>query len=200
MTDFGLHRQGDRYVYGTNVIALLDDVGSRVVVEEVAVSGNSATKSINSGRFYKFIGTLASISLTLVESPDTEGLSIFAGKFNTGSGGCVLTVKKDNNSIISSGVHLSGNATYEFYIVDDSLSLCIVGGDSAGNTEGINVINLSVNEGTFQQAYSKATESPTIRFQWLLSDVDNAGRSFSKMIWHIGNGVFVDASGATVSQ
>lgn len=196
----GLHREGDKYRYGNKTLATLDDIGSRVSIVEVSVDNETFDEGIESGKFYKFIGVLSTLSLNLIEPSDDEALSIYAGKFSTGDNGCILTVTQYNNSIIASGVSLLENATYEFYIVDNSLSLCIVGGSSAGNTEGINIMNLSVNEGTFQQAYSKAVNSPTSRFQWLLVDVDNGGRSFSKMIWHIGNGVFVDASGATVSQ
>lgn len=54
-----------------------------------------------------------------------------------------------------------------------------------------------VEQGTFGEAYSKATENNVV-FPWFLDDVDSQGNTIKKMIWHIGNNRFVDAIGAEI--
>lgn len=65
-----------------------------------------------------------------------------------------------------------------------------------------------INKGTFNQAYTYATTPQEIDgktvdlsntvFQWLLIETDDNNNTITKMIYHIGNGTFVDALGGRV--
>lgn len=60
-------------------------------------------------------------------------------------------------------------------------------------------IQAFVEKGTFGDAYDKAKEHLDVQFPWLLDDVDDNGNAVKKMIWHIGDGTFVDAIGASIT-
>lgn len=63
-----------------------------------------------------------------------------------------------------------------------------------------NNVSTPVGTGTFQQAYNKSKETgmSTTLFNWLLNDTDDQGRRVKKLIYHIGNGEFIDAIGAKI--
>lgn len=56
---------------------------------------------------------------------------------------------------------------------------------------------IGLNAGTFADAYDLAKANNYI-FPWMLIDEDEEGESIKKMIWHAGNGEFIDAIGAEV--
>lgn len=55
-----------------------------------------------------------------------------------------------------------------------------------------------LGSGTFADAYDKA-KTTIAYFPWLLEDTDEEGNTLKKMIWHAGNGKFIDALGAEIS-
>lgn len=57
---------------------------------------------------------------------------------------------------------------------------------------------IGLNAGTFADAYDLAKANNYI-FPWMLIDEDEEGNSIKKMIWHAGNGKFIDAIGAEIS-
>lgn len=59
-------------------------------------------------------------------------------------------------------------------------------------------LTVAVGRGTFQQAYDHSLVASSDLFMWLLEDTDDEGRNVKKIIWHIGNGEFIDALGARV--
>jgi len=65
---------------------------------------------------------------------------------------------------------------------------------SSGKTPG----SEGIGRGTFAEAYEISKKYNAV-FSWLLEDVDSEGNSVVKMIWHVGNGKFVDAIGANVN-
>lgn len=67
-------------------------------------------------------------------------------------------------------------------------------------TGGKTPIGAGANTGSYDDAYAMAQENPTVTFSWLLKETDSSSNEFTQMIWHIGNGVFVDAIGTVVSN
>ena len=57
---------------------------------------------------------------------------------------------------------------------------------------------IGLNAGTFADAYDLAKANNYI-FPWMLIDEDEEGNPIKKMIWHTGNGEFIDAIGAEIS-
>lgn len=57
---------------------------------------------------------------------------------------------------------------------------------------------IGLNAGTFADAYDLAKENNYI-FPWMLIDEDEEGNPIKKMIWHTGNGEFIDAIGAEIN-
>lgn len=54
-----------------------------------------------------------------------------------------------------------------------------------------------MGSGTYGDAYD-ASKATTTYFPWLLIDEDENGAPIKKMIWHVGNGAFIDAIGAEI--
>lgn len=52
--------------------------------------------------------------------------------------------------------------------------------------------------GTYRDAFEKS-KTTTAYFPWLLIDEDENGAPIKKMIWHVGNGAFIDAIGAEIN-
>ena len=59
-------------------------------------------------------------------------------------------------------------------------------------------LTVAVGRGTFQQAYDHSLVASSDLFMWLLEDTDDDGRDVKKIVWHVGNGEFIDALGARV--
>lgn len=55
-----------------------------------------------------------------------------------------------------------------------------------------------IGVGPFEDAWRAYRKTP-VCFSWVLTGTDEGGLEFSKLIWHIGNGVFVDEIGAPVN-
>lgn len=55
-----------------------------------------------------------------------------------------------------------------------------------------------MGSGTYGDAYD-ASKTTTAYFPWLLIDEDENGAPIKKMIWHVGNGAFIDAIGMEVT-
>lgn len=51
--------------------------------------------------------------------------------------------------------------------------------------------------GTFADAFDKSKEDNVV-FPWLMRDTDDEGNDVTKMIWHVGNKLFVDAFGTVI--
>lgn len=81
-------------------------------------------------------------------------------------------------------------------IVDD---LTTGGHDKAASAETVKELAQYVfmGSGTYGDAYDKARGN-TVNFPWLLEDTDEEGNTLKKMIWHVGNGKFIDAIGAEI--
>ena len=58
-------------------------------------------------------------------------------------------------------------------------------------------LGILAGKGTFGDAFDKSKEDNVV-FPWLLSDVTSRGDSITKMIWHVGNGTFIDAIGSEI--
>lgn len=100
-----------------------------------------------------------------------------------------------NKTIYPYGV--GGETPSGIDIVDD---LTTGGSDKALSAEqGKNLAEyVFMGSGSFGDAYDKSRGS-TINFPWLLVDTDEEGNTVKKMIWHAGNGKFIDALGAEIS-
>lgn len=70
------------------------------------------------------------------------------------------------------------------------------GGGGGDNPEVIETYQFG--QGNFNAAWNKAQANPSVHFQWILDDVDDDGNAFSKIIWHKGNGEFIDTLGASI--
>lgn len=55
-----------------------------------------------------------------------------------------------------------------------------------------------MGSGTYGDAYD-ASKTTTTYFPWLLIDEDENGVLIKKMIWHVGNGAFIDAIGTEIT-
>lgn len=73
------------------------------------------------------------------------------------------------------------------------------GNDKAASAESVKELaqHVFMGSGTFADAYDKSRGS-TVNFPWLLVDTDEEGNPIKKMIWHTGNGKFIDAIGAEI--
>lgn len=73
------------------------------------------------------------------------------------------------------------------------------GNDKAASAESVKELAqyVFVGSGSFADAYD-ASRGSTINFPWLLEDTDEEGNTLKKMIWHVGNGKFIDAIGAEI--
>lgn len=73
------------------------------------------------------------------------------------------------------------------------------GNDKAASAESVKELAQYVfmGSGSFADAYD-ASRGSTINFPWLLEDTDEEGNTLKKMIWHVGNGKFIDAIGAEI--
>lgn len=93
---------------------------------------------------------------------------------------------------------INGEET-EFPSRGESVPPVIVSGEGGG---------MAISRGTFQQAYDFATEDHEVDgetvnysdviFQWLLEDQDDNNNTIVKLIYHIGDGEFIDALGGRV--
>lgn len=82
-------------------------------------------------------------------------------------------------------------------IIDD---LTTGGHDKAASAETVKELaqHVFMGSGSFGDAYDKARGN-TVNFPWLLIDEDENGAPIKKMIWHAGNGEFIDAIGAEIT-
>lgn len=99
-----------------------------------------------------------------------------------------------NKTIYPYGV--GGQTPSGIDIVDD---LTTGGHDKAASAETVKELAQYVfmGSGSFGDAYD-ASRGSTINFPWLLEDTDEEGNTLKKMIWHVGNGKFIDAIGAEI--
>lgn len=192
----GLFRNGDHYSYDGKTVATLNDCDTSLVEVNVS-SGTTKTQSVAHNRFYKFSGNpVTELRLALISPQIDDALPVYAGKFVTDAVGCDFYVTLPNTISVSQ-LGLQGDATYEFYIVDNELTLVVIHQGGNALSSGYNIAGLCAGEGSLSDAISYANTN-NVKFQWLLIDtVDD--NSITKVIWHIGNGVFIDALGATIS-
>ncbi len=74
------------------------------------------------------------------------------------------------------------------------------GSDKAASAESVKELAQYVfmGSGTYGDAYD-ASKTTTTYFPWLLIDEDENGTPIKKMIWHVGNGAFIDAIGTEIT-
>lgn len=73
-------------------------------------------------------------------------------------------------------------------------------GSSSGSSGQIMPSGGILGRGTFEQAFRESQDGgyQEALFAWLLNDVDDNGDDVTKVIYHIGNGRFIDAIGAEI--
>lgn len=140
---------------------------------------------------------------------DSETGNWFIGDSNTG----VKAEGKGIRSIDYNGTNVSGAAnTLTIETTDGQRTVCKIfngkdgqdgtsGGGGQQQTEYIETEVLQLGIGPFADALAKANQSQgAVMFQWILSQNDKNGVPFKKIIWHIGNGVFIDALGSVITN
>lgn len=138
---------------------------------------------------------------------DNETGNWFLGDSNTG----VKAEGKGIRSIDYRGTNVSGAAnTLTIETTDGERTVCQIfnGKDGAPGqgggqqqTEYVETEVLQLGIGPFADALAKANQSQgAVMFQWILSQNDKNGVPFKKIIWHIGNGVFIDALGSVITN
>lgn len=73
------------------------------------------------------------------------------------------------------------------------------GGGGGAPAENLVVEVTDIGMGTFANAAVRATAQPNVCFQWILVQPVTGG-TVTKVIWHKGGGVFIDALGAIISE
>lgn len=138
---------------------------------------------------------------------DNETGNWFLGDSNTG----VKAEGKGIRSIDYRGTNVSGAAnTLTIETTDGERTVCqIFNGRDGAPGQGVEpqqpeyIISevTQLGMGTFLQAVEKANQTHgATMFQWILSQNDSNGVPFKKIIWHIGNGVFIDALGSVITN
>ena len=96
------------------------EVGAAEEVTVVTIStAGAVSQALDANKFYKFTGTLTSLTITLTAS---NNFAIYAGKFTTNSSGCSLSVP--NTVTVPTNVPaIEGGKSYEFSIMDNVLLL-----------------------------------------------------------------------------
>lgn len=162
---------------------------------EVVPDSGAVSQTLLPNTFYRFTGTLTSLALTLNTAALVENeLAAYCGKFRTGGS---FTLTLDNSVSYSNGtMTFDGDSEYEFYIVDNVATFIKLNTAGTSPTSTINVVSLAIGRGTMQAANTQALNNNSV-FQWLLETTVN-GATVRKMIWHIGDGVFIDAQGSII--
>lgn len=94
------------------------EVGAAEEMTIVTISTDGAvSQALDPNKFYKFTGTLTSLSLTLVSG---TGFAIYAGKFTTGSGwgSNGLSIPASVNEATNND-EVAASKSYEFSILDN---------------------------------------------------------------------------------
>ena len=78
---------------------------------------------------------------------------------------------------------------------DGFTRLPISGSGGAAPAEQATIEVTLLGKGSFEEALSRASSNPSTYFQWILVE-----DSFIKVIWHIGDGVFIDANGTNITK
>lgn len=161
--------------------------------------GGSVSQSIQANTFYKFTQPLTVLQLTLLKDNIDSTLECYFGKFTTDSSGCEVTAAFEGSASLGT-ITLEGSTTYEFYVVDGMLSFTIVGDGNQAATTAVSVASISFQEGSYEDALAFAASHQSEKFQWLwIGHDDDNDVDFKKVIWHVGNCVFIDAFGGVVS-
>lgn len=194
---YGLYKYGSRIRCNDDTLATLNDIGRLETVDNAAV----VNENIECGVFYKFLNSVTEMTLTLVEPDSSSVLPEYAGKLSTSSEGCIFTVTTDS-SVSVGNLSLQADSTYEFYIVDGLLSVLLVETMNPTIPSGHSVVGLNAGLGSMQDAVNLATTNNAV-FQWLLidtiTDEDDNEVEINKIIWHVGNGRFIDALGGEIT-
>lgn len=102
----------------SNVTLNADDIPITVVTN---TSNGAVSLSIDAGKFYKFTGSLTSLTITGLNS--TTGLAVYAGKFTADANGCTFGVPATVTTSLNYPTTIEGGETYEFSIVDNVLMM-----------------------------------------------------------------------------
>lgn len=213
--DFYIFAQAIKYIRNigntnvTNVNEALDNIyelfnnlpetppstGVAITRLEVVSDDGDVSQTLLPNTFYRFTGTLTSLALTLNTAALAENeLATYCGKFRTDDS---FTLTLDNSVSYSNGtMTFDGDSEYEFYIVDNVATFIKLNTAGTSPTSTINVVSLAIGRGTMQAASTQALNNNSV-FQWLLETTVN-GATVRKMIWHIGDGVFIDAQGSII--
>lgn len=146
--------------------------------------------------YYRFTQPLSSLRLELQQGSTTE-LNKYMGKF-VADEGFELMLSSDISYANSTITFTEGN-TYIFYIVDNVISFITANSDNE-NVTSINLVTTSIGHGTYAEAVATVGDNTTFLFQWLLEDYDDDSNFVRKMIWHVGDGVFIDAQGSIITD
>lgn len=103
---------------------------------------------------------------------------------------------------ISNITYNSSNRKLTIYLTDGSTKQFTIA--SGGGPSGIVEVT-QIGNGPFSGpngAVAAATANPDVMFQWILEEpveVDGQSITIRKIIWHVGNGEFIDAIGSVIS-
>lgn len=170
-------------------------------MEYRAINGVSTIEgySIVSNIYYDFLGQYTQLTLTLVAP--TEGmLPVYIGRFTTHASLPFTLRIISQGAYANVGITFELGSTYEYYIINDSISFFKITADGTTPRAVANLVTLTVPNGSYSDAISLANAHPADKFQFLLEVEDANQNEISKMVWHIGNGVFIDALGTIISQ
>lgn len=103
---------------------------------------------------------------------------------------------------ISNITYNSNNGKLTIYLTDGSTKQFTIA--SSGGPSGIVEVT-QIGHGPFSGpngAVAAATANPNVMFQWILEEpveIDGQTVTIRKIIWHVGNGEFIDAIGSVIS-
>lgn len=180
---------------------------SSIVIPQVDLSNYYTKSQVKNFVSDYFDDNLPEVHDGITPHIDSETGNWFIGDSNTG----VKAEGKGIRSIDYRGTNVSGAAnTLTIETTDGKRTVCQIfnGKDGAPGqgvdpqqTEYIETEVLQLGIGPFADALAKANQSQgAVMFQWILSQNDKNGVPFKKIIWHIGNGVFIDALGSVITN
>jgi hypothetical protein len=104
---------------------------------------------------------------------------------------------------ISNITYNSNTGKLTIYLTDGSTKQFTI--TSSGGPSGIVEVS-QIGHGPFSgsnSAVAAATANPNLMFQWILEEpveIDGQSTTIRKIIWHVGNGEFIDAIGSVISN
>lgn len=165
------------------------DLSDYVTKEEINQAINEAMNSLNLSSYLTRQDVLSLISELNLHGRDGED-----GKDGTNG---------VDGIGISNITYNSSNGKLTIYLTDGSTNQFTI--SSSGGPNGIVEVT-QIGHGPFSgtnSAIEAATANPNIMFQWILEEpveIDGQSITIRKIIWHVGNGEFIDAIGSIITQ